>query len=355
MNEKRFILFLIALPGILIALSCASSNGIQADEEDNPPWVVYEGTDGPGNGQHVVLISGDEEYRSEEALPQLGKILARRHGFTCTVLFAINPDTGRIKPDYNKNIPGTHKLKTADLMIIFTRFRQLPDNQIKPIDRFLKSGKPVIGMRTATHAFRYPKSSKWHHYSFDYNGTKSAWKGGFGKLVLGETWVTHHGKHGSQSTRGIIPDKSEDHPITNRVHDGDIWGPTDVYAVNRPLPGDSKPLVLGQVLNGMKPDSKPVKGKKNNPMMPVAWTKSYQLPDGKKGDVFTTTMGASQDLKSEGLRRLLVNSVYHLLDMKVPDQANVDTVGSFETTEFGFGNFRKGLSPNDFRMNSNHK
>jgi hypothetical protein len=54
------------------------------------PGVVYDGFDGPGNGKHVVLVSGDEEYRSEEGLPQLGKILAKRHGFKCTVLFAVD-------------------------------------------------------------------------------------------------------------------------------------------------------------------------------------------------------------------------------------------------------------------------
>ena len=91
------------------------------------PWVVYDGYDGPGKGKHVVLISGDEEYRSEEALPQLGKILAKRHGFNCTVLFAVDPATGTIDPNNLSNIPGLEALKTADLMILFTRFRDLPD------------------------------------------------------------------------------------------------------------------------------------------------------------------------------------------------------------------------------------
>jgi len=351
MRTKPLIMTVLSL--VLLCHACFSPPAARAGE--NKPWVVYPGGDGPGEGKHVVLISGDEEYRSEESLPQLGKILSRHHGFKCTVLFAINPKTGHIKPNHNSNIPGTQKLSTADLMVIFTRFRQLPDDQMTPIHDYLRAGKPVIGMRTSTHAFRYPQKSKWYHYTFNYSGKKTAWEGGFGKLVLGETWVTHHGKHGAQSTRGIIPEDAADHPITNGVRDGDIWGPTDVYAVNRPLPGDSRPMVLGQVLSGMKPDSEPVEGKKNNPMMPVAWTKSYQLPDGEQGDVFTTTMGASQDLKSEGLRRLLVNSVYHLLDMNVPDQANVETVGSFKATEFGFGNFRKGLTPDDFRMKSNRK
>ena len=76
-------------PGHDLTLAC--SIGAPAFGAD--PWVVYEGSDGPGKGKHVVLISGDEEYRSEEALPQLGKILAKHHGFKCTVLFAI--DQGR--------------------------------------------------------------------------------------------------------------------------------------------------------------------------------------------------------------------------------------------------------------------
>src|SRR5688572_21516578 len=86
--------------------------------------LVYEGTDGPGKGKHVVLIASDHEYKSEEALPALARILAKRHGFTCTVLFGVDPTTGEIKPG-TSNIPGTDALKTADLMVIFTRFQNL--------------------------------------------------------------------------------------------------------------------------------------------------------------------------------------------------------------------------------------
>src|ERR1700720_1854191 len=97
------------------------------------PGVVYEGGEGPGKGKHIVLVSGDEEYRSEEALPQLGKILAKHHGFKCTVLFAIDAKDGTINPNQNDNIPGLEALATADLMIIATRFRNLPDEQMKHI------------------------------------------------------------------------------------------------------------------------------------------------------------------------------------------------------------------------------
>ena len=100
------------------------------------------------------------------------------------------------------------------------------------------------------------------------------------------------------------------------IKDGDVWGPTDVYGVRLPLPGDSRPLVLGQVLSGMKPADPPVEGPKNNPMMPVAWTKSYKGKSGKTARVFCTTMGASQDFLSEGFRRLMVNAVYWSLGME---------------------------------------
>src|SRR5881409_3694509 len=119
-------------PLLLLALACpahagvVSIRGLTQPPRTPSPWVVYEGGDGPGKGKHVVLVSGDEEYRSEEALPQLGRILARHHGFKCTVLFAIDPKDGSINPNVKDNIPGLEALRTADLMIIFTRMRNLP-------------------------------------------------------------------------------------------------------------------------------------------------------------------------------------------------------------------------------------
>ena len=312
------------------------------------PGVTYRGSDGPGKGRHIVLISGDEEYRSEEALPQLGKILARRHGFACTVLFAINPRTGEIDPVVPDNIPGLEALRTADLMIIATRFRDLPDPQMKHIVDYVESGRPIIGLRTATHAFRIARGKTYERYSFD--SRQEGWVGGFGRRILGETWITHHGQHGKQSTRGIIAPGMKDHPIVRGCQD--IWGPTDVYAVRLPLPDDSKALVLGQVLEGMKPTDKPVSGEPNDPMMPVAWIRTYKGDGGKPGRVFTTTMGAATDLQSEGLRRLLVNAAYWCvgLEQKIPPKADVAIVGKYEPSPFGFGGHRKGVKPSDHRL-----
>lgn len=310
------------------------------------PWVVYPGGDGPGKGKHIVLISGDEEYRSEETIPQLAKILSRHHGFKCTVLFAIDPKDGTINPNIS-NIPGLEALKTADLMVIFTRFRDLPDEQMKHIVEYVESGKPIIGLRTATHAFSIKGGKTYAKYSWN----NKEWDGGFGRQILGETWVNHWGAHGSQSTAGMIPKEAENHPIVKGIKDREIWGPTDVYEVKIPLPGDSKPLVFGAVLEGMKPDDKPIGGKKNNPMMPIAWTKTYKTESGKTGRVFTTTMGASQDFASEGLRRLLVNASYWALGLedKIPAKSVVDFVGEYKPTPFRGGGFEKGKKPEDLK------
>jgi len=297
---------------------------------NDKPWVVYEGKAGPGQGKQIVMISGDEEYRSEEALPQLGKILAVRHGFRCTVLFAVDPQRGTIDPRVRDNIPGLEALDTADLMVIFTRRRNLPDEQMRHIVEYLKRGKPVLGIRTATHAFQIPPERAYARFS-DHSP-----EGGFGRLVLGEKWIAHHGDHGKQSTRGVIAPGAENHPIVRGCED--IWGPTDVYAVRLPLPEGCGVLVLGQVLEGMQPTDKPVAGPKNEPMMPVAWVKTYSLEGGPEGRVFTTTMGSAVDLMSEGFRRLLVNAVYWCvgLEEKIPPRADVSFVGEYRPTPFGF-------------------
>lgn len=349
-----------SLPAGLAGVACLLFAGVAAAAD---PWVVYEGFDGSGKGKHIVLVSGDEEYRSEEALPQLGKILAKHHGFKCTVLFAVDPKDGTINPNVNNNIPGLENLAKADLMIIFTRFRNLPDDQMKHIDEYLASGRPVIGMRTSTHAFNVPKGKNFSHYGNGYGGDKKEWADGFGRLVLGEKWISHHGNHKNESCRGLIAEGAKSSPLVNGIKDGDVWGPTDVYGVRLPLPGDSKPVVMGQVMKrkgafdakdafyGMRPDDgPPVEGKKNDPMMPIAWTKSFEVPGGKPGKAFSTTMGSSTDLASEGLRRLLVNATYHLLDIKVPEKAAVDIVGEFKPNQYSFGGYTKGLKPADHAM-----
>src|SRR5205823_1168306 len=261
-----------------------------------------------------------------------------------TVLFAIGKD-GTIDPITRDNIPGLEALRSADLMILFTRFRDLPDEQMKLVAEYVESGRPIVGLRTATHAFDIKEGKTFARYSW----RSKDWDGGFGRQVLGETWISHHGQHGKQSTRGVLAEGAADHPILRGIKDGDIWGPTDVYGVRLPLPGDSRPLVLGQVLEGMEPTDKPVDGKQNDPMMPIAWTKTYTGTEGKTARVFTTTMGAGQDFLSEGLRRLLVNACYWTTGMeeKISAASRVDLVGEYKPHKFTPNGFEKGVKPSD--------
>ena len=321
----------------VLALAVMCLWGRRARAED--PWIVYDGSDGLGKGKHIVFLSGDEEYRSEESMPQIAKIASVRHGFRCTVLFAINRETGEIAPETLDNIPGLEALKTADLLVMFVRFRELPDDQMKLIIDYTNSGKPILGLRTATHAFRYVKhrDSPYAKYSFE----NREFEGGYGRQVLGETWVNHYGTHQKESTRGLIAPGMENHPIVRGCDD--IWGASDVYDLTT-LCGDCTPIILGQVLKGMDPHDAPNSGKKP---LPVAWTKTYTGSSGKASRVFTTTMGHPLDFTSEGFRRLLINGCYWCLRMEgqIPAKSNVDYVGEYRPSDIGVGGHKKGMKP----------
>ena len=315
--------------------------------QENYEWLHFKPENGKSKNKKIVLISGDEEYRSEESLPMLAKILTKHHGFETVVLFAIDPSTKNINPEYQKNIPGLRQLEDADLMIIATRFRELPDNQMKFIDDYLKSGKPVIGLRTATHAFNFGEESSSSYKHYAYNEVSEEWQGGFGQQVLGVTWVNHHGDHGKEGTRAIINglETINIQPILLGVDD--IWGPSDVYGVDQNLK-DATILLYGQPTLGMN-DTAKINWHKST--LPIAWTKSYQLPGGKQGKAFTTTMGASVDFISEDLRRLIINASYWALDLEelINADLNVDTVQGFQPNMFGFGSHKKGTTPSDYR------
>lgn len=334
-----------AVAGLAVVLGAAAAPSVAAAADE--PWVVVEGGEGPGKGKHVVLVTGDDEYRSEEMLPQLAQILAKQHGFKCTVLFPIDEKTGEVNPAYQKNIPGLQALQSADLLILFTRFRNLPDDQMKEFEEYLESGRPILGLRTSTHAFN-GLTEKYKKYSWGNKGGE--WDGGFGRAVFGETWISHHGAHKSQSTRGMFAPGKADSPLLRGIKDGEVWGPTDVYGVRLPQPEGCDPLLLGAVLTGMKETDPPVDGPKNNPMMPVAWTKGWKTPSGQNSRIFCTTMGCSQDFENEAFRRLLVNATYWGLKMeeKLPAKASVEIVGEYKPSPYGFNGFQKGKKPQDF-------
>ena len=330
-------LFAISVRFVVLVCVIGAGRAMAAPESSK---LVLQGTSGPGLGRHIVFVSGDEEYRSEESLPMLAKILARHHGFKCTVLFAIDPQTGAINPNTLDNIPGLKTLATADLMVICTRFRELPDRQMKFVDAYLESARPVIGIRPAVVAFRNRKGSGFFKYSSDNH--RADYQDGFGQQVLGSTWISHHGAHGRESTRGLPVEAMRSHPILRGVET--MWGPTDVYTIRTPIPRNGEVLVMGQVLSGMQTTDLPTA----KPMMPAAWTTHYSTAHDN-GRVFMTTMGASQDFEDENLRRLVVNACFWAMGMedRIPAKAKVEYVGAYRPTPFGFNAFRKGVFPAD--------
>ena len=227
-------------------------------------------------------------------------------------------------------------------MIIGTRFRIPSLEEAEHITQFLNAGKPVIGIRTSTHAFNF----------VDRNfGGKITFKE-FGPKILGEGWVNHHGRHKKEGARGVIESSNADHPILNGVND--VFGPTDVYGI-RALTEKDTILLRGQVTENLNPDSYPVDSK-NDPMQPLAWLHPYTSPSGSSGTAFCTTMGGSVDLVSEDLRRLIVNASYHLSGLEVPTNADVAYVDPFYPSFYGFLKDKKNywknmdMQPSDYGL-----
>jgi hypothetical protein len=305
--------------------------------------ITYEPADGPGQGKHIVLVCGEWEYRCEESMPMLAKILAQRHGFKSTVLFSVNPLDGTVDPSVKTNIPGMSALDQADMMIVFAMDLELPDDQMKHFVDFVQSGKPVFGIRCSLLSFRYEKSTNSPYAAFDFRNAA----GGYAPALFGEGWKGHYGSHGKESTRGLRAGINETNAILQGVFD--VWGPTDVYRVTK-LPSDAKVFLYGQVLTGMKPDDPP---NWQRAIMPMVWTREINRGPDKPSRVVMSTIGAAQDMESEDLRRLYVNASYWALGLesKIPAKADVRYVGAdWRASPFGGGKFHRGLKPEDFRL-----
>ena len=294
--------------------------------------LVYEGTQGAGRGKHIVFLAGDHEYRGEQTLPMLARILAKHHGFKCTVLFSLDKTKGEILPG-SSYMPGTEVLKDADLAVVFLRFQNFPDDQMQPIVDYLDRAGPVVGLRTSTHAFKIPKDSKFAKYDFKFADTD--YKGGFGRQVLGETWAGHYGTNHKMSTRLDIVESQKQHPIMLGVETP--WAECGGYWTE-PMPG-STVLTMSQPLSSMEKGSDPAADK--GPC-PNSWTRTYSGKDGATGRVFNTTSGASEDIRDDGFRRMVINACFWAagLEAEIKADNNIAMVGPY--------------NPSTFRMNSGY-
>jgi len=339
-------MFRSALRLVLFVASLATA-AAQSSLVFTPPAGVV------AKNKHVVLLSGDEEYRSEEAMPMLAKILSQRHGFTCTVLFALDAD-GTINPENQKSLAGSEALASADAIVLSLRFRQWLEADMHRFIAAWNRGVPIIALRTSTHAFNFPAGSPYSKYSYN---ARDPWAGGWGKHVLGETWLTHWGKHKFEATRGVIEPGAKNEALLRGVTD--VFGDSDVYEAYPPT--DAKILMRGLVLKGMNPADAPAEQIKkrvtdkqdqgiNSPAMPIVWTRTHASENGKQNKILTTTMGAATDLENESLRRLVVNGVYWGLGLEVPAKADVRYVDPFTPRKYGFKGYRFGLKPADYAL-----
>lgn len=293
--------------------------------------VVYEGESGPGKGKHILFIASDHEYRGEETCPAIARILAKRYGFKCTVLFGQTKD-GLIKPG-SSDIPGIDAIDDADMLFLFLRFVHPEDAWMEKFEGYLKRGGPVIGLRTTTHAFNGLKGRYAYH---NFNNRGEDFVGGFGRQILGETWnpklgAGHYGRNHKFATAMHVVPKQKDHPVMRGV--SNMHAMAGAYSA-RPMPG-STILATNQVLQSMKEGAPAVEGKEPQP---AAWVRTYKFKGGKEGRVFCSTQGASEDILSEGVRRMIVNATMWCMGMEkhIKADADVSLVGPYNPSTFSF-------------------
>lgn len=242
----------------------------------------------------VVFVTGDHEYSGETTLPFIAAELEKKYGFRTQFLKA--------SPDHNseENIPGLEALKDADLAVFFLRWRRLPADQVKLIEDYLKSAKPLIGFRTTTHAFNYPKGhalEKWNAFGEMAFNSPPGWGG--------KANHTHYG-HKSSTDVTIIPAAAKN-PILTGVG-ASFHAKSWLYKVLPDYPSrQSTLLLMGRSVN---PD------KKDAFDNPVAWTgkNSYGA------NFFITTLGHPEDFDQEPFQRLIINAVHWAAGKPVPKQ-----------------------------------
>lgn len=327
----------LLLQTLLVLVAGLVQPGQLVAQDQSATPVRYEGTDSVSKDKHLVFVASDHEYRGEETLPAMARILAKHHGFDCTVLFGLD-ENGEIKAG-ESNIPGLEALETADAMVMFTRFQALPDDQMKHIDAYLKRGGPVMGLRTSTHGFKYgDKESAFSKY--DYQAKDEGYELGFGHQVLGQTWVGHYGRNHKQSTRITIIPENAKHPILTGVKNIHV----QAGGYNAVPQDDWNILTMAQPLMSMQADGEPDASK---PPMASEWTREYTGANGKKGRVFTSLYGASEDLVNDGYRRMVINATYWLVGLEddIVANSNIDFVGKYQPNTFRNGGYARGIKP----------
>ncbi len=235
--------------------------------------------------QHLVIVMAEEEYETAKTLPPFA---LKNFGayFQITYVYA--------NPDDRNDLPGIEALNDADLAIWSIRRRTLRKNQLDVVRKYIADGKPLVAIRTTSHAFS-PRGGELA------DGLEQ-WPE-FDREILGGNYQGHHGNEAKTFVRAI--QEAAGHPILQGV-------PMDEFRVfgslyrNTPLATTAAPLMLGRA-DGVEQHE------------PVAWT--HQRPNG--GKVFYTSLGHPQDFETPEFVRLLRNATYWAADLPIPAEVQV--------------------------------
>ena len=305
----------------ILTLACRSDSP-EPVEMPAPTFYQLPDPDTP----RVVFVTGEEEYRSEESMPMLARILKNRYGFDVEVAYSVTD--GFIDPNRRDNISGLVALENADMMVLFTRFRNLPDDQLQYILDFTESGRPVAGFRTSTHAFQYGED---HANSY----LDEEWP----QYVFGLPWISHFGNE--HSTDVFFAADNVNHPILRGVEPFHVrsW----LYDASG-LSDDAQPLLIGRAVEGDEPG-----GDHFGDPHVVAWTKLYEAQNGISR-VFFTTLGHPYDFNDLHMRRTAIQGIFWALGLeeRIPQEGlNVDVIGFYNPNPAGQGQYKQNIRPGD--------
>lgn len=232
-------------------------------------WVppVFGGEDKRADLLHIAMISGSAEYHSDESMTAFAGELEKNYRIRCSKIFG--------KDGAGDPLPGLEAIDTADLVLTFTRRLKPPKEQLERFKKYCEFGKPLIGVRTASHGF-----ADWLE---------------FDREVLGGNYKNHYNKDGS-ITQVTVAEKAATHPILSGVEP--FTSASTLYR-NTGMADDNELLLTGTIPGHTEP---------------LAWTRRHQ-----GGRVFYTSLGSPEDFKNEMFHKMLVNALFWAVQRNAVD------------------------------------
>lgn len=233
--------------------------------------------------RNIVMIIGDDEYKTEVTLPAFAKKQLEPRGFHVTFVHADEKE--------RNDFPGLiDALKSADVVLVSARRRTPPTAQLDALRAHLAAGKPLVGIRTASHAFslrnNMPPADGF-----------AAWNE-FDSEVLGGHYTGHHGAE--PQTKVSLAPGADKHPILRLVDVNSLVGNGSLY-LTRPLAGTTSPILLGEIAD--------------KPIETVAWTNSFGPNHAR---VFYTSFGHVADFENPAFQKLLLNGICWACELAPP-------------------------------------